>query len=112
MKYINYLPVQRQQLKSHYFRITLGLVVQTGRILALHARGPGFKSQRVHFLFICKCNDLYRISIFGVDLNIITMGKINMAGYEASIAVWVPLIVGLAPGLVYWIAITGMRKRR
>ena len=48
----------------------------------------------------------------GVDLNIITMGKINMAGYEASIAVWIPLIVGLAPGLVYWFAITGMRKRR
>jgi hypothetical protein len=47
-----------------------------------------------------------------VDLNIITMEKTNMAGYEASIAVWVPLIVGLAPGLVYWIAITGMRKRR
>ena len=35
-----------------------------------------------------------------------------MAGYEASIAVWIPLIVGLAPGLVYWFAITGMRKRR
>jgi|TARA_B100000029_G_scaffold189454_1_gene187332 hypothetical protein len=47
-----------------------------------------------------------------VDLNNITMAKINMAGYEASIAVWIPLIVGLAPGLVYWFAITGMRKRR
>jgi hypothetical protein len=47
-----------------------------------------------------------------VDLNIITLAIVNMAGYEASIAVWVPLIVGLAPGLVYWIAITGMRKRR
>ena len=33
-----------------------------------------------------------------------------MAGYEASIAVWIPLIVGLAPGLVYWIAITGCEK--
>jgi len=32
-------------------------------------------------------------------------------GYEASIAVWIPLIVGLAPGLVYWFVITGMRKR-
>ena len=109
---IKSLPAERQQLKSQNYSVKRGLVVQTGRILALHARGPGFKSQRVHFLFICKCNDLYRISIFGVDLNIITMGKINMAGYEASIAVWVPLIVGLAPGLVYWIAITGMRKRR
>jgi hypothetical protein len=26
--------------------------------------------------------------------------------------VWIPLIVGLAPGLVYWLAITAMRKRR
>ena len=26
--------------------------------------------------------------------------------------VWIPLIVGLAPGLVYWIAITAMKKRR
>jgi len=33
-------------------------------------------------------------------------------GYEASIAVWIPLIVGLAPGLAYWFVITGMRKRR
>jgi len=47
-----------------------------------------------------------------MDLNTISTGKINMAGYEASIAVWIPLIVGLAPGLVYWFAITGMRKRR
>jgi hypothetical protein len=29
-----------------------------------------------------------------------------------AIAVWIPLIVGLAPGLVYWFVITGMRKRR
>ncbi len=47
-----------------------------------------------------------------MDLNTISTAKINMAGYEASIAVWIPLIVGLAPGLVYWFAITGMRKRR
>ena len=47
-----------------------------------------------------------------MDLNTISIEKINMAGYEASIAVWNPLIVGLAPGLVYWYAITGMRKRR
>ena len=47
-----------------------------------------------------------------MDLNTISVAKINMAGYEASIAVWIPLIVGLAPGLVYWFAITGMRKRR
>ncbi|EGG41069.1 Hypothetical protein Nlim_1875 [Candidatus Nitrosarchaeum limnium SFB1] len=26
--------------------------------------------------------------------------------------VWIPLIVGLAPGLVYWMAITAMKKRR
>ena len=35
-----------------------------------------------------------------MDLNTISVAKINMAGYEASIAVWIPLIVGLAPGLV------------
>lgn len=38
-----------------------------------------------------------------------------MAGIAYSpeeIAVWIPLIVGLAPGLVYWFVITGMRKRR
>jgi hypothetical protein len=29
-----------------------------------------------------------------------------------SIAVWIPLIVGLAPGLVYWFVITGMRHRK
>ena len=50
--------------------------------------------------------------LFEMDLNTISMEKVNMAGYEASIAVWIPLIVGLAPGLVYWFAITGMRKRR
>ena len=47
-----------------------------------------------------------------MDLNTISIEKVKMAGYEASIAVWIPLIVGLAPGLVYWFAITGMRKRR
>jgi len=26
--------------------------------------------------------------------------------------VWIPLIVGLTPGLVYWIAITAMKKKR
>ena len=25
--------------------------------------------------------------------------------------VWIPLIVGLAPGLVYWLAITAMKKK-
>jgi hypothetical protein len=29
-----------------------------------------------------------------------------------AIAVWIPLIVGLAPGLVYWFVITGMRSRK
>ena len=33
-----------------------------------------------------------------------------MAGTE-SIAVWIPLMVGLAPGLVYWIAITAIKKK-
>jgi len=26
--------------------------------------------------------------------------------------VWIPLIVGLVPGFVYWVAITAMKKRR
>ena len=48
----------------------IGLVVQTGRILALHARGQGFKSPRVHhFLF----TDHSRKSNLKVDLNIIDM---------------------------------------
>ena len=50
--------------------------------------------------------------LFEMDLNTISNEKINMAGYEASIAVWIPLIGGLSPGLVYWFGITGMRKRR
>ncbi len=29
-----------------------------------------------------------------------------------SIAVWIPLMVGLAPGLVYWIYITGKKGKR
>lgn len=29
-----------------------------------------------------------------------------------SIAVWIPMIVGLAPGLVYWFVITGKRNRK
>lgn len=29
-----------------------------------------------------------------------------------EIAVWIPLIVGLAPGLVYWFAITARKSRR
>ncbi len=34
-----------------------------------------------------------------------------MASGSESIAVWIPLIVGLAPGLVYWIAITAIKKK-
>ena len=78
----------------------------------MHARGPGFKSQRVHLFYIKTAIDHLEFRVSEMDLNTISMEKINMAGYEASIAVWIPLIVGLAPGLVYWFAITGMRKRR
>ena len=45
---IKSLPKEGQQLNSYENWNRLGLVVQTGRIFALHARGPGFKSQRVH----------------------------------------------------------------
>ena len=34
-----------------------------------------------------------------------------MATGSESIAVWIPLIVGLAPGLVYWLAITAIKKK-
>jgi len=33
-------------------------------------------------------------------------------GAEAGWPVWIPLIVGLTPGLVYWIAITAKKSRR
>jgi hypothetical protein len=29
-----------------------------------------------------------------------------------AVAVYIPLIVGLAPGLVYWIAITAMKSKK
>lgn len=35
-----------------------------------------------------------------------------MANEAAAIGVWIPLIVGLAPGLVYWIAITAMKSKK
>lgn len=38
------------------------------------------------------------------------MEIIELPGEE--IGVYVPLIVGLAPGLVYWCVITAMRKRK
>lgn len=37
---------------------------------------------------------------------------VNPEGYLNAIGVWIPLIVGLAPGLVYWFVITGMRNRK
>ncbi len=47
-----------------------------------------------------------------MDLNRITQGEENMASPADGWPVWIPLIVGLAPGLVYWLAITAMKKRR
>ncbi len=47
-----------------------------------------------------------------MDLNRITLGEKNMATAADGWPVWIPLIVGLAPGLVYWIIITGMKRRR
>ena len=35
-----------------------------------------------------------------------------MTGAIDGWPVWIPLIVGLAPGLVYLLAITAMKKRR
>lgn len=36
----------------------------------------------------------------------------HMANEAAAIGVWIPLIVGLAPGLVYWLAITAMKSKK
>jgi len=47
-----------------------------------------------------------------MDLNRISWGENNMTSAADGWPVWIPLIVGLTPGLIYWIAITGMRKRR
>lgn len=37
---------------------------------------------------------------------------VNSEAYANAIGVWIPLIVGLAPGLVYWFVITGMKGKR
>ena len=47
-----------------------------------------------------------------MDLNMILSTQSNMATAADGWPVWIPLIVGLAPGLVYWLAITAMKKRR
>ena len=47
-----------------------------------------------------------------MDLNRIAWSHFFMAAAADGWPVWIPLIVGLAPGLVYWIAITAMKKRR
>jgi len=47
-----------------------------------------------------------------MDLNRISLGEKTMATAADGWPVWIPLIVGLAPGLVYWFVITGMRRRR
>jgi hypothetical protein len=47
-----------------------------------------------------------------MDLNRISCRKKNMASPIDGWPVWIPLIVGLAPGLIYFIVITGMKRRR
>ena len=47
-----------------------------------------------------------------MDLNRIVWSHFLMTGAIDGWPVWIPLIVGLAPGLVYWIAITASKKRR
>ncbi|MBI5147119.1 MAG: hypothetical protein HZA84_07895 [Thaumarchaeota archaeon] len=36
----------------------------------------------------------------------------HMAGPADAFGVWIPLTVGLVPGLVYWIAITAMKTKK
>ncbi len=47
-----------------------------------------------------------------MDLNRLSCGEIYMATAADGWPVWIPLIVGLAPGLIYFIAITAMKKRK
>jgi len=47
-----------------------------------------------------------------MDLNMISKTEIFMVSAADGWPVWIPLIVGLAPGLIYFIIITGMKKRR
>jgi hypothetical protein len=47
-----------------------------------------------------------------MDLNRIVWSHFFMASPADGWPVWIPLIVGLAPGLVYWLAITASKKRR
>ena len=44
-----------------------------------------------------------------MDLNIKYRAIVNMADYGGMWPVFIPLMVGLAPGLVYWLAITARR---
>ena len=44
-----------------------------------------------------------------MDLNRISLDLKYMASVADGWPVWIPLIVGLAPGLVYWLAITARR---
>ena len=72
---IKSLSEERQQLKSQHYSVNRGLVVQTGRILALHARGPGFKSQRVHLFYIKTVIDHIEFHVSEMDLNTISKKK-------------------------------------
>tara|TARA_B100000586_G_scaffold59143_1_gene40617 strand:+ start:90 stop:233 length:144 start_codon:yes stop_codon:yes gene_type:complete len=44
-----------------------------------------------------------------MDLNSKYGAIVNMADYGAMWPVFIPLIVGLGPGLIYWLAITARR---
>jgi len=44
-----------------------------------------------------------------MDLNIKYGAIVIMADYSAMWPVFIPLIVGLAPGMVYWFVITARR---
>jgi len=45
-----------------------------------------------------------------MDLNMIGKSWKNMTTAADGWPVWIPLIVGLAPGLIYWITITARRR--
>jgi len=47
-----------------------------------------------------------------MDLNMIGLTEFYMASPADGWPVWIPLIVGLAPGLIYFIALTARKTRK
>ncbi len=99
----------RQQLKSTRNSSTLRADSSDWENTRLALGGSGVQIPFSQFNFQV---DQFRFSESRMDLNMISKTDIFMATAADGWPVWIPPIVGLAPGLVYWIVITGMKKRR